>query len=223
MRTTTDGLAADASVRLPAIFAASEYLQPIHVETSEERPPAPVVIAPFPGDESIEERLFTERDADEQRPFTMLTELVDEGLIEESAATGVQEAPRDFRAILDRWRPAGVLAVGTGARLRALQRESEEYHATGAGGDSRLIRLDVGFRAALRDQWLGIEERVERFRRYPPQFEGEPVGERFRNDALAHIAFLAAEEAALALAVEDVVAELLGDTGSIVPDERVRG
>jgi hypothetical protein len=207
-------LAADASVRVPAILTAGEYLRPMEVETTGGRAEAPIVLAPFPGEESLEERLFTSRGQDEEGAPSLLSELLHAGLVESGEKTSFGEA-------LATHRPRAILIIGHSMRLHELQRDVAQYHH--GEEQSRVFRLDRGTHANVRDGWRDVEDRMARFRRTPPRFEGRAIGDRAGDDdALAHLAAVAAEDAARVLAIEDAIAELLGDAASIAEDYELR-
>lgn len=214
-------LCADAAVRLPVLLAAAEYVRPIQVEVVDGRAPAPVVVAPFPADDSLEERLFTtgetlRDDREERAGRTLLAQLIDAGIADDLQN---QAAPwRSFDDALRALRPAAVVVIGRTARAESLQQTAANYHRHAEG--SHLVRLD---RTSVVDDWPGIEERVERFR-IAPRFEGQPIEDRVReDDELRRLAVHAAGDAARVLAVEDVIAAILGDLESIAPDARERG
>ena len=214
-------LSADAAVRLPVLLAASEYVSPAQVETAEGRAPAPVILAPFPGDQSIEERHFTQRDRSEDdeegASRTLLSELVHAGIVHEPEHGERDPSPRAFEDLLRTLRPAAVLAIGRSERADALHRAAVRYHHHEER--SRLLRLD---RSSLND-WPGIDDRTERFR-IAPRFEGQPLEDRgVADDGLWRIAMHAAGDAARVLAIEDAIAEILDDLDSIAPAEPVRG
>ena len=215
-------LSADAATRLTMLLAAAEYVSPIDVENSHGRAAAPVIIAPFPGGDSLEERLFTmpatpeEEEETTDRPRrTLLSELIDSGIVEAPDRELRDDAPSSFGALLRTLRPAAVLTIGSSERTNTLQRTAEQYHRDEEG--SRLLRLD----GTAESRWPTLEQRVQRFR-IPPRFEGELIADRPGDDALSRAAFHAAGEAARVLAIEDAVAEILHDEESITPDENQR-
>lgn len=213
-------LSADAATRLPVLLAAAEYVAPIAVETPEGRAAAPVIIAPFPDSDSLEQRLFTMSAAPvDERPDsprrTLLSELIDSGIAETPDRETGANAPSSFDALLRTFRPAAVLTIGRSERTDALERAAEQYHDREQG--SRLLRLD----ATSKSQWPSLEERVQRFR-ITPRFEGEVLEDRPGENELLRAAFHAASEAARVLAIEDAIAEILGDEQSIKPDEHER-
>lgn len=209
-------LCADAAVRLPVLFAAAEYVLPIHVETPEGRAPAPVLLAPFPDDDSLEERLLTDTpqgDRMEGPPRTLVEQLIDAGIAEEVENDERAVSRRSFDDLLRTSQPAAVVVIGHTERAETLQGAAVRYHRHVEA--SRLVRLDP---MSQRNAWPGIDDRLERFRT-PPRFEGQPVDDRVRqDDALWRIAMHAAGDAARVLAIEDVIAEILGDLESISPE-----
>ena len=215
-------LSADAAVRLPVLLAAAEYIAPIEVETPSQRPAAPIILSPFPDDDSLEEKLFTEREpSDDDRmegaSRTLLSELIHMGIAEEPANEGINDPQRSFDSLLRTLEPAAVLMIGSSERAVSLRDAAMRYRHDVER--SKLVRLD---RSQLTRDWQSIDDRMESFR-LPPRFDGQSIEDLAgSSDGLLSIATHAADDAARVLAIEDVVAEILGDLESIAPSRPKR-
>jgi hypothetical protein len=108
-------LAADASLRLPLLYAAAEYA--VALEAGAPPPPAPVLLAPFPNGDSFEEQLLAN--------------------VAELTGGGVAETPEgSFAALLAETKPAAVLMLGHSSRVRELVRAAD-------GTESRVLDIEI--------------------------------------------------------------------------------
>jgi hypothetical protein len=211
-------LGAEACNLVPLLLATAEYLEPRQVEGPAEAAAAPpVILAPPLADDSIESELLRDR---QDRPetggaATLLDELVAEGLCERGWDPRLESEPgagEAFAALLSEHRPPGVIAIGAGRGIQPFVAAAENYRRRADSPRPRFFRaLSTAAREELAPPWEW--EPIEGRRRTdvsPLMLEGEVIEERHRDDGLLLLAGRAAEDASLALAIDEVIDAILG-------------
>ena len=210
-------LAAESAYVVPLLMAAAEYLEPRGVESNNEVPPAPVILAPPMMSDAPEDWLLSSHQESElgDEGTSLLEDLMSVGLFEGRWRPGSKglNGASVFETLLRNHRPRGIVAVGRGRQAPGLLGVAESYHER-ADRDARLVH--VFGRATSSDRpyrWEPIEEFRPERPDPPPMLDGEIIGKesegRAWDEHLVSLADHAAEEASLALTIDRAIEEIM--------------
>ena len=193
-------LAADAALTTSLLIAASTYALQPEIEGGERAAASPVIMAAFPDGDSIEAQLLRSQTVNDEH------EELRRSMLEEFIIGNVAEGEGfELSAALRQYQVAAVLAIGEGWRMRPLLADAQRYSRERNVRLVNLTGVDVGGQV-----WSNIDDRVRRLRQTPPRFEGRTISDENGAEALRALTEEAAEDAALVLAVDAVIGEVLG-------------
>lgn len=204
-------LSADGATLVPLLLAAAEFQMPRRVE-GDEQPAAALIVTPFPGGDSVEDRLlgFREERREGTSPLSLLEQLVSAGLadLRQGAERHSDDPGEVFSVALRELNVSAVFAIGDDQRIQPMLEAAEVYH----GRVSRRVQLvHLLHPQGERARWPDLSERIGAFSRVPPVFEGELLQEQARDERLVVLGLRAAAEAALALAIDRAVEEAIAE------------
>ncbi len=204
-------LSADGVALVPLLLAAAEFQMPRRVE-GDERPAAALIVTPFPGGDSLEDRLlgFREERREGISPLSLLEQLVSVGLadLRQGSESNSDDPGRVFSSALGELKVSAVFAIGGDQRIQPMLRAAEVYWRASR---RRVHLVHLLHPQGERGRWPDLSERVGAFSRVPPVFEGESLHEQARDERLIALGLRAAAEAALSLAIDRAVEEAIAE------------